>query len=210
MLNSRVKSDLELMVHNDERILWRGRPDKKCYILEAIVNPLLFFSGLWLLFDLALFGWIGGTRQQSLEVGTIIFLAIHLMPVWIYLINALFVFRRYHHTEYIITDKGVYVSGGTFAYTCQMKPYTEVSHISIHRGIFDQQLGVGDVVFSSQDAPVNTRQSVDILSITDIRDYQKVFELVKKLQTDIFADTMYPNDLRPAENHGYRTKYKGL
>ena len=37
-----------------------------------------------------------------------------------------------------------------------------------------------------------------------------VNEEIKKLQEDIYTDTMYPNDLRPAENQGYRTKYNGL
>ena len=138
------------------------------------------------------------------------------MPVWIYLAGVLFIFRRYKHTEYIVTDKGVYTSGGVFAYTCQMKPYTEISKINIHRGIFDQYLGVGDVVFSDindDTAPnvrVNGRPVSMGLSISDISDYRKVFKLIKKLQTDVYADTMYPNDLRPAENHGYKTKYKGL
>ena len=35
-------------------------------------------------------------------------------------------------------------------------------------------------------------------------------EEIKKLQEDIYADTMYPNALRPEENPGYRTKYNGL
>ena len=32
----------------------------------------------------------------------------------------------------------------------------------------------------------------------------------KKLQTDIYADTMYPNDMRPQDNHGYQTQYRGM
>ncbi|MBS6262404.1 MAG: hypothetical protein KH549_04560 [Clostridium sp.] len=47
------------------------------------------------------------------------------------------------------------------------------------------------------------------MGINSISDYAEVFQLVKKLQTDIYADVMYPNDLRPKENHGYRTKYRG-
>ena len=47
-------------------------------------------------------------------------------------------------------------------------------------------------------------------TISDIKDYRKVFELIKKLQEDIYTDTMYPNALRPEENQGYRTKYNGL
>ena len=50
-----AKSDLELMIEEKEKILWRGRPNKKCYILEGIFNPLLPFALIWLLFDSAFF-----------------------------------------------------------------------------------------------------------------------------------------------------------
>lgn len=94
-----------------------------------------------------------------------------------------------------------------------MKPFTELSKINIHRGIFDQMLNVGDVVFSCNplDFIMQTNSNSQTgLVIADIHDYQEVFSIVKKLQTDIYSDTMYPNDLRPKENHGYRTEYKGL
>ena len=71
---------------------------------------------------------------------------------------------------------------------------------------------VGDVVLSSQNSLVYAGRSVNTgesLRITDIAEYQEVFSLVKQLQTDVYSDTMYPNDLRPEENHGYQTKYKG-
>ena len=214
-----VKSGLELMVGAKEKILWQGRPNKKCYILEGLFNPMLPFAFLWLLIDstfLLAFA-LGVGDAEGWDFFFIIPLYLyHMMPVWIYLAGVLFVFRKYKHTEYIVTDKGVYVSGGLFAYTCQMKPFTEISRIDIHRGIFDQQLKVGDVVFSgvndeiALDINANGRPISKGLSISNIPDYQKVFELVKKLQTDIFSDTMYPNHLRPEENHGYRTKCKGL
>ena len=138
------------------------------------------------------------------------------MPVWLYLAGALLVFRQYKHTEYIVTDKGVYVSGGLISYICKMKPYSEVSHINIHRGIIDQWQGVGDVILSNTamnshytNTPVRHFTSGG-LTIADIPDHQKVFEIIKQLQTDIYADTMYPNDLRLKENKGYHTEYKGM
>lgn len=214
MLNNYAKSDLELMVGAKEQILWRGRPNKVCYVLEGIFNPLLPIAIVWFLFDSSfILGFTRGVENVSNAPGLffiIPFILLHMMPVWIYLAGILFIFRRYKHTEYIVTDKGVYISGGLFAYTCEMKPYTEISRINIHRGIFDQQLNVGDVVFTASNTSVNGRPISMGLSISDISDYQKVFELVKRLQTDIFSDTMYPNDLRPKENHGYKTKYKGL
>lgn len=211
MLNNYAKSDLELMVEKKEKIFWRGRPNIKCYVLEGIFNPMLPVALIWALFDIPMM--ITFTSRSGFFM--IPFFLFHMMPFWIYLVGVLFIFRKYKHTEYIVTDKGVYISGGLFAYTCQMKPYTEISRINIHRGIFDQQLKVGDVVLTSNDVMFNGQRTnspyiPSNLIIADIPDYQKVFELVKKLQTDIFSDTMYPNDLRPKENHGYKTKYKGL
>ena len=81
-------------------------------------------------------------------------------------------------------------------------------------------IGVGDVVLTSNNIADYYNSDVRVngrpvgtgfgITISDIKDYRKVFELIKKLQEDIYTDTMYPNALRPEENQGYRTKYNGL
>ena len=220
MFNNYAKSELELMVGSNEEIFWKGKPNKRCFILEGIFNPLLPFALVWFLFDSI---FIVSTAMETKTTGTIpifsiIFLLFHLMPVWIYLGGIIFVLRRYKHTEYIVTDKGVYYSGGLFSYTCNMKPFTELARVNIHRGIIDQIIGVGDVVLTSNNIAdyyssnvrVNGRPINVGITIADIKEYRKVFELIKKLQEDIYTDTMYPNALRPEENQGYRTKYNGL
>jgi len=78
----------------------------------------------------------------------------------------------YKHTEYIVTDKGVYISGGLFSYTCNMKPFAEMTRVNIHRGIIAQIVGVGDIVLTCN-------------NVADIKDYREVFELIKNLQEDI-------------------------
>lgn len=205
-------SDLETMIGRDETVLWRGRPDKKCFILESIFNPLLPFALIWAVVDSTFIGFFSlGGAPEELLMFIIPFFALHLMPVWLYLGGIFLSFRKYKHTAYIVTDKGIYVSGGTFACHYEMKPFTDLSHINIHRGIFDQWLGVGDVVTVCGHSGYNSRDSHSShgMTICDIPDYQKVFTMIKDLQTDIYSDTMYPNDLRPAENHGYKTKYTG-
>lgn len=216
MIGLQKKSNLELMVGSDEKILWRGKPDKTCFILEAIFNPLLVFAIIWGAFDSAFIAAFltaseaGDKMPHGMGFALIGFFALHLMPVWIYLFGVLFAFLLYKHTEYIISDHAVYLSGGMFTQNYETKPFTELSHINIQRGIIDQMIGVGDVVLTSNHDGYNTRARHSVFrgfSICDIRDYQKVYALVKQLQTDIYADTMYPNDLRPQENHGYRTRY---
>ena len=218
MFNNYAKSELELMVGEDENILWQGKPDKKCYILEGIFNPFLFIAIIWLLVDSSFFA-VFALAFSGEKIATeflflpILFVLLHLTPVWLYIGGAIFLFRRYQHTEYIVTDKGIYISGGLFSYTCNMKPFAELSRVNIHRGIIDQIIGVGDVVIetnSPSNVSVNGTPVPLAYTISSIRDYRGVYEIIKKLQEDIYTDTMYPNALRPENNPGYRTKYTGM
>ena len=215
------KSDLETMTYG-ERILWRSKPDKLDFILESIFNPMLQFALPWALLDITVLKFLSSQNdaEPNMVLFDLIFFAIHLMPVWIYLGGIIASVIRYKNTEFIITERGIYISGGVISMKYDMKPFAELSHISIHRGIFDRLIGVGDVVCSCNHGindgaiylhnytPKNTSQLRGI-TICNIRDYQNVFEMVKKLQTDIYSDTMYPNALRPETNPGYNTKYTG-
>lgn len=194
--------DLKTVIGNNERIIWEGKPNKKCFLLESIFNPMLPFALVWAAIDIFCIGV--SIVDDALGLVIIAFLLVHMMPVWIYLGGVLFSLRNYKNTQYIITEIGVYVSGGGFRYSYNMKPWAELSNISIERGIFDQRLGVGDVVFYSGDI---TNKANSAISIINIPDYEEVFKLAKDLQRDIHSDTMYPNDLRPETNHGYKTKY---
>lgn len=195
--------ELKSMVGIDETVLYEGKPDKKCFIFESIFNPLLPFAIIWAIFDTSFLGVAIGGRNFIM----IPFMLFHLMPVWIYLAGVIFSFRRYRNTYYIVTDHAVYISSGIFTMNLETKTFAELSRVNLHRGIFDQMFQVGDVQLTTNQI---TRKGIQaVMGINSISDYTKVFQLVKKLQKDIYADTMYPNDLRPKENHGYRTKYRG-
>ncbi len=209
-----IQSELFVMIGKDEEILWQGKPDKLCFILEAIFNPLLVFALIWAAIDFSFISvFLSASKNGSTEPFVrfaIIFFLIHLMPVWLYIAGVLSSFIKYKNTMYAVTNKGIYCSGGVFSKTFEHKPFTELSHINLHRGIFDQCLGVGDVISICNHDGYNTRQHHSTfrgINICDIREYEKVYRMIKDLQTDIYSDTMYPNDLRPEENHGYKTKY---
>lgn len=203
-----MKDDLKQLVGTDEKILYEGKPNKKCYVFESIFNPLLPFALLWAILD---FGIIGGVtlsgEMDEMKFFIIPFMLLHLMPVWIYLGGILFTVRRYKNTNYIVTDSAIYVSGGTFTQIFNRKPFAELSQINLYRGIFDQMFNVGDIIATSNQLTQNNRSSS--ITISSISNYIEVYNQVKKLQTDIYTDVMYPNDKRPEENHGYNTKYKG-
>jgi Predicted membrane protein len=209
-----MDNELRLMVGDDEKIIYAGKPNKKCFIFESIFNPLLPFALIWGIIDFGVIGFSMTSKDEKAVFFLVPFMLLHLMPVWIYLGGALLSFRRYQNTSYIVTDKAIYASGGVFSRHYNTKPFAELSHVNLHRGIFDQWFGVGDIVTTSAQANPATmngrRTSTNAgISIDSISNYMEVYNIVKKLQQDIYTDVMYPNDLRPKANHGYNTKYLG-
>lgn len=201
--------ELKSIVGSNEIILYEGKPNKKCYIFESIFNPLLPFALLWAIIDFSILGSAFlGQGYGNMLFFIIPFMLLHMMPVWIYLGGILFTTRRYKNTAYIVTDRAIYVSGGIFTRNINAKPFAELSHINLHRGVFDQMFNVGDIIATSNQLTQNGK-SMNI-SISSISNYIDVYNMVKKLQTDIYTDVMYPNAKRPRENPGYNTEYKGL
>lgn len=203
-----MENELKNLISENEQILYEGRPDKKCFIFESIFNPLLPFALIWAIFDLTFIKVsfsVGGFEEFMTFI--IPFFLFHLMPVWIYIGGIIFSFKKYKNTYYIVTDSGIYVSEGIFTKRFNHKPFAELSHVELHRGIFDQIFNVGDIITTTDQLSANN--TVSKISLNSISNYVEVYNLVKKLQKDIYTDVMYPNDKRPKENHGYNTEYKG-
>lgn len=204
-----MNEEFKKIIASNETILYEGKPEKRCYVFESIFNPLLPFALLWAFLDISLLAntFLMDT-QDNMTLMIIPFMLIHMMPVWIYLGGILFTVRRYRNTLYVITDKAIYVSGGIFTKSINTKSFLELSHIDLHRGIFDQKFKVGDIIATTNQLNQNGKSTSIVIS--SISDYINVYNLVKKLQTDIYTDAMYPNAKRPSENPGYNTRYKGM
>ncbi len=199
--------ELKAIIGPNEEVLYAGKPNKKCYLFESIFNPLLPFAVLWAILDFSIMGTAFSDVPGEISTFMIGFMILHLMPVWLYLFGVLFTFRKYRNIAYVVTDRAIYVSGGILNRTIQTKPFAEMSHIDLHRGVFDQMFGVGDVIATSNQLGTNGKSTS--VKISSIENYIDVYNLVKKLQTDIYTDIMYPNAKRPEENPGYNTKYTG-
>ena len=82
-----MNNELKTLIGKEEKILWEGKPNKKCYIFESIVNPLLPFALIWLLVDSLFFGATLLTGDGEGMLVIIPFLLMHMAPVWIYKIR---------------------------------------------------------------------------------------------------------------------------
>ena len=181
------RSQLESIVASNEQVLWRGKPNKTCFILESIFNPLLPIAVIWLIFDsFFVYAFSSAEGTESMKSTVLPFILLHLMPVWLYIGGVLLTFLKYKNTEYLVTDKSIYVSGGAIFYTEMSISYSKISDIQMRRSLFDRKLGVGDVLINTyyrpENAPVVTVngrvQRYDGFDITDIPDFREVYELI--------------------------------
>lgn len=203
----KMLNELKLLIGENEKILYEGKPDKKCFIFESIFNPLMPFALLWFVFDSLFFSGFLLIGDGPSMLFIIPFLLIHMMPVWIYLGGVILTVRKYNNINYVVTDNAIYVSSGVFSKNFNSKPFAEMSHVDLKRGVFDQMFDVGDIIVTSNQYGESGQTKA--ISINSIKNYAEIYNLVKKLQKDISSDILFPNDLRPKENHGYNTKYKG-
>ncbi len=46
-----MNNELKKLIGEGEKILYEGKPNKKCFIFESIFNPMMPFAILWGIFD---------------------------------------------------------------------------------------------------------------------------------------------------------------
>ncbi len=222
---------LRQIVNPAERILWEGKPNFKCFVLESIFNPMLFLALLWGGIDSFIINAATKTGDEEL-LFLIFFFALHLMPVWIYLGGVLGCVFNYLNTAYIITDKRIYLSSGIISYKTEIITFQQLANVTIHQGLFDKLIGVGDVelergfrktVTTQFNTPQNTQEAMENLkkmyasgtytsqrrtrshsrntSIGSTSEYMKAYRLILKLQDDAAHE-------KPQENrYGHSDSY---
>lgn len=195
-----ISDDLKRMI-GKENVVWNGKPKKSCFVLECIFNPALGLSIIWFLFDMV---FMSATLEATTSTSpgryfVLMFIFLHMMPVWMYLGGIISSIRKYRNTEYVVTDRGIYMTGGFFTKRYDFKPFTDLSHVNVNRGVLDQFLGVGDIISECHHGHA--------FRLIDLPDYLEVCSLIKQYQTDIYADTQFPNGFRPTINSGYQTSY---
>ena len=192
-----MANELKKMVGEKEEIIYEGKPYKKCFIFEGIFNPFFPIALIWGCIDFfAIRASIPMDISNSISYGFgfffIAFFALHLMPVWLYLGGCLMIMRKYKNAHYIVTNKVIYVSSGALAKRFSSCPFREISHVDLHRGLFDQMFGVGDIIATTnrvvRNHNSNGRPCYAKISINSILYYTDVYKIVKMLQQSQYSD----------------------
>ena len=190
------RSYLRSQMSPDESVIWEGRPKKSAFILKSFFNFLLPISIVWVAVDsvgiFSIFSEDAGMERFFL----IPFFALHLLPVWLYLGNIIFSFLRYRNTQYLLTDRNLYLSGGIFAKEVRIKPLSRLSNIQSRVGLFDKLCHVGSIVLDEQTDSVDSTGRTKATEIQSIPDFDDLLKRIRSLQYEAASDLSFPNKFR--------------
>lgn len=196
------KTKIEDSLDSDEKILWKGKPLRKSFILNSFFK-FLPFAIIWLVFDVFFIVMLF-TNIKEIPIPLIIFLCVfflfHLMPVWFWIYNMVSASRRQKNEEYAFTNKRILVKQGFIGSTIISVFYASINSVNLKVGIIEKMCHVGDIYIVYENQKIVLEDITDPLFIA-----QKLQGIANDIKTDIY----YPNSLRPKENEGYKTEYKG-
>ena len=198
------KAYLHSQIAEDETIIWEGRPLKKAIVLQAVFGRLPICV-IWLLYATILIGVFSRNGMlHSMFFFIVPFLAIWLAPVWIWLANIFFAWVAYQKTYYMVTNSRILLMHGSIvSWEFENLYYQNIGDIHLAMRVVDNICNTGTIVLNVSGHETN------IHTISNIENAITVFQKMQKCISDIASDVYYPNDMRPTENHGYRTEYKG-
>lgn len=201
--NPMKQNSVEDILSKDEKILQRLKPNKRVLLLESIFKGLPVVL-LWVAFDtffIVMMITTGAFKENpGLIPAVIAFFALHLLPLWLYILNIIKTMAGAKNIEYVFTDKRIIIRSGVIGIDFKNIYYSDVEGINCKVGIFDRMFKVGDLYIKA------LNQSAVLMNIETPYFY---LQKLQKITLDIKTDIQYPNDLRPKENHGYNTEYKG-
>lgn len=204
---------IEQMIDSNEKILWRGQPDRLTY---AIGSPgFLLFALIWGVFDLTFLSLFFKAPFSSQEIGlpsqvnvfAFLFFLVHMSPVWAAIFGPIYRFFAWNVVEYVLTDKRIYMVSGLIGRDIQNVELYEITQLSVDVGWIEAIRQVGTVRLTPDSGSPNSRSSVRGLRLSYIEDPYRIYKQIKQLSLDVTTDHQYPNAYRPEENPGYQTRY---
>ncbi|MBD5092111.1 MAG: PH domain-containing protein [Clostridiales bacterium] len=200
--DSMQANKIEDILNVGESVLWRAKPNKKAYVMQAAFK-MLPIALIWLIFDGAFIVGISyGMSQGSIPLGIlgfiIPFFLLHLTPVWIWIGNTIKAVAEIQNIEYVATDRRIIVRSGVIGIDFKFLNYNEIETVNVKVSPTDKLFKVGDIY-------VNASSNSAVLF--DVSNPYVIGSKFQKLVLDIKSDIHYPNALRPDTNPGYHTSY---
>lgn len=184
---------LQRFTDPNENILWQGKPHRFLYVLG---NPLIYpFALCWGLFDLFFIGKFNAASHGVFPYVNF-FMLFHLAPVWYAIFSPIYRFFNWYRMDYALTDKRLYFTSGLIGLDIASAELPEVQNLRVYVGVLEAMFKRGTIRFGGRNA------------LRYVENPYEVYKLIQQTAVDITTDRQFPNQLRPEENPGYRTRYK--
>ena len=171
-------NNLEDVLREDEKILYKGKPKKSSYILSNTFKNLIFVI-IWLIFDITFITilFTMGPGLGFMLIPIIIFFIFHLIPVWMYIANLATMMKRYKREEYSFTNFRILIKSGLFGDNIVSLDYSSIASVNIRIGIIERLCKVGDIYLTTNDGKKYILQ--------DVIDPYFIYSRLEKLAMDI-------------------------
>ncbi|MBH5328118.1 PH domain-containing protein [Eikenella sp. S3360] len=159
-------------------------------------NPLIYpFALCWGLFDLFFITKFNAASHGMFPHANL-FVLFHMAPVWYAIFSPIYRFFNWYRIDYALTDKRLYFTAGIIGLDIASLELPEVHNLRVYVGILEAIFQRGTIRFGNRNA------------LYAIEKPYEVYKLIQQTAVDISTDRQFPNQLRPDENPGYRTRYK--
>lgn len=176
--------NLTLKINENEKILWYGKPHKKCLFVKAIFNILLLCSIVF-----------GSTAiicfMETVEdyPWSWIFVILGVAVVLTYLYPIISLYLEYENINYVITDKALYMQEGRLQTKHKIYPHEEIKYINNspkYETFWDNFFHLGNVNIYYANQPKRSFISDCLLlpegvNIHTISDYKEVYNLLNEI-----------------------------
>ena len=202
--DGKTPREFEAVRDRDEQVYWVGKPAFLPFILTGV--PFLILGLLWGAMDY--FGFIRHMLKgegKELTGFAIPFFTLHLLPLWLSVLNMLRLFLVYGNTCYAYTNKRLMIRSGFWGTDFKAIDYDKIQDIEVNVNPIENTLGVGTIrAFSGRETAKGNRIYDQFIAVPNP---YEVFKGIKEVSVDIKTDWNYPNAMRPEQNPGYQTKY---
>lgn len=203
-----IPQEFDAVKDNDETIYWVGQPLLIPFLATGI--PFLIFGILWGAFDYFFFlqaSMFGGFGPMGSFVT--IFILFHMFPFYGSILNMLRLILVHKNTRYAYTSKRLMFRTGFFGIDFKAVDYDKIQNIEVNVNPLERIFNVGSVkIFTGEFSSSSDHGTRAIYNVfRAIENPYEVFKAIKQVSLDIKTDMNYPNDLRPEDNQGYKTKY---
>ena len=165
-----------------EYVLWKGKPKRSAYIADKAL-AMLPIAVLWTVFDLNFL------RLSGADAFLLLFLAVHMMPVWIWIGSAVTSVIQWRNEDYYITNKRIIIRKGILRPQRQSVFLRDVHSIRTHYGLLDRLFGSGDIYINYAVHGHGKHRRTSGWFLMNLADPEQLRERIELLAVDAGADS---------------------